>query len=51
MSIHSPVDRENATIFYNGFHIKNLIKQIGELFTASFRRKAFLHHYTSAGMD
>ena len=29
----------------------NILKNMGERFTAMFRRKAYLHHFTQEGMD
>jgi len=44
-------ERESAFSFANGYHIMSYYKKIGEMFTVSFRRKAFIYRYLSAGMD
>ena len=38
-------------LFINSHHFTHTFRTLGEKFTASFRRKAFLHHYTGIGMD
>lgn len=40
-----------ATFIGNSTSIQELFKRVGEQFSAMFRRKAFLHWYTSEGMD
>ncbi|KJE92575.1 tubulin beta-2 chain [Capsaspora owczarzaki ATCC 30864] len=41
----------SATFIGNNTAIQQLFKRVSEQFTAMFRRKAFLHWYTSEGMD
>ena len=41
----------SATFIGNSTAVMGIFKRIGEQFTAMFRRKAFLHWYTSEGMD
>ena len=41
----------HGTYLANSTAIQELFKAIGEQFSAMFRRKAFLHWYTSEGMD
>jgi tubulin beta len=41
----------SATFIGNNTAIQELFKRVGEQFTVMFRRKAFLHWYTSEGMD
>ncbi|XP_030780314.1 tubulin beta-8 chain-like isoform X2 [Rhinopithecus roxellana] len=41
----------SATFIGNNMAIQELFKRVSEQFTAMFRRKAFLHWYTSEGMD
>jgi len=41
----------SATFVGNSTSIQELFKRVGDQFTAMFRRKAFLHWYTSEGMD
>ncbi|KAL1921531.1 uncharacterized protein VTP21DRAFT_11247 [Calcarisporiella thermophila] len=41
----------SATFIGNSTAIQELFKRIHEQFTAMFRRKAFMHWYTSEGMD
>ncbi|KAI5796554.1 Tubulin/FtsZ, GTPase domain-containing protein [Geopyxis carbonaria] len=41
----------SSTFIGNSTSIQDLFKRLGEQFTAMFRRKAFLHWYTSEGMD
>ncbi|KAK2116137.1 hypothetical protein P7K49_006763 [Saguinus oedipus] len=41
----------SATFIGNNTAIQELFKRISKQFTAMFRRKAFLHWYTSEGMD
>ena len=40
-----------ATFVGNSTSIQGLFKRVGDQFSAMFRRKAFLHWYTSEGMD
>ncbi|KAF3987095.1 hypothetical protein FT663_04604 [Candidozyma haemuli var. vulneris] len=40
-----------ATFIGNSTSIQELFKRVGDQFSAMFRRKAFLHWYTSEGMD
>lgn len=39
------------TFVGNSTSIQELFKRVGDQFSAMFRRKAFLHWYTSEGMD
>lgn len=41
----------SATFIGNNTSIQSLFKRISEQFTAMFRRKAFVHWYTSEGME
>uniref|UniRef100_A0A094ZJ15 Tubulin beta chain n=1 Tax=Schistosoma haematobium TaxID=6185 RepID=A0A094ZJ15_SCHHA len=41
----------SVTFIDNSTAIQELFKRVSEQFTAMFRRKAFLHWYTSEGMD
>ena len=41
----------SVTFLGNSTAVQELFKRVGEQFTAMFRRKAFLHWYTSEGMD
>uniref|UniRef100_A0A1A9UYZ5 Tubulin beta chain n=1 Tax=Glossina austeni TaxID=7395 RepID=A0A1A9UYZ5_GLOAU len=41
----------SATFIGNSTAIQELFKRVSEQFTAMFQRKAFLHWYTSEGMD
>ncbi|KAA8901642.1 hypothetical protein DIURU_003170 [Diutina rugosa] len=41
----------SATFIGNSTSIQELFRRVGDQFTAMFRRKAFLHWYTSEGMD
>ncbi|KND88023.1 Tubulin beta-2 chain [Tolypocladium ophioglossoides CBS 100239] len=41
----------SSTFVGNSTAIQDIFKRVGEQFTAMFRRKAFLHWYTSEGMD
>lgn len=41
----------SATFIGNSTSIQELFKRIGDQFSAMFRKKAFLHWYTSEGMD
>jgi len=41
----------SATFVGNSTSIQDMFKRISEQFSAMFRRKAFLHWYTSEGMD
>jgi len=41
----------SATFLGNSTSTQTLFKRVTEQFTAMFRRKAFLHWYTSEGMD
>ncbi|ODV64120.1 beta-tubulin [Ascoidea rubescens DSM 1968] len=41
----------SATFIGNSTSIQELFKRVGEQFSVMFRRKAFLHWYTSEGMD
>mmetsp|Transcript_30402 Transcript_30402/g.85078 ORF Transcript_30402/g.85078 Transcript_30402/m.85078 type:complete len:464 (-) Transcript_30402:38-1429(-) len=41
----------SATFVGNSTSIQELFKRVSEQFSAMFRRKAFLHWYTSEGMD
>eukprot|EP00211_Chloroparvula_japonica_P002186 CAMPEP_0119118818 /NCGR_PEP_ID=MMETSP1310-20130426/572_1 /TAXON_ID=464262 /ORGANISM="Genus nov. species nov., Strain RCC2339" /LENGTH=463 /DNA_ID=CAMNT_0007108213 /DNA_START=91 /DNA_END=1482 /DNA_ORIENTATION=+ len=41
----------SATFIGNSTSIQELFKRVSEQFSAMFRRKAFLHWYTSEGMD
>ena len=41
----------SATFIGNSTAIQEMFKRVGEQFTAMFRRKAFLHWYTTEGMD
>ena len=40
-----------ATFIGNSTSIQELFKRVGDQFSAMFKRKAFLHWYTSEGMD
>lgn len=40
-----------ATFIGNSTSIQELFKRVGDQFSAMFRRKAFLHWYTTEGMD
>ena len=40
-----------ATFIANSTSIQGLFKRVGDQFSAMFRRKAFLHWYTSEGME
>ena len=40
-----------VTFVGNSTAIQEMFKRVGEQFTAMFRRKAFLHWYTTEGMD
>lgn len=47
-----PKDLDMAATFVgNSTSIQGLFKRVGDQFSAMFRRKAFLHWYTSEGMD
>lgn len=47
-----PIDVDmSATFIGNSTSIQQLFKRVGDQFSAMFRRKAFLHWYTSEGMD
>jgi len=41
----------SATFVGNSTAIQDVFKRISDNFTAMFRRKAFLHNFTSEGMD
>ena len=41
----------SGTFVGNSTSIQELFKRVGDQFSAMFRRKAFLHWYTSEGMD
>lgn len=41
----------SATFIGNSTSIQELFKRVGDQFSAMFKRKAFLHWYTSEGMD
>jgi len=41
----------SVTFIGNSTSVQQLFKRVSEQFTAMFRRKAFLHWYTSEGMD
>lgn len=41
----------SSTFVGNSTAIQELFKRVGDQFSAMFRRKAFLHWYTSEGMD
>ncbi|UKZ77889.1 hypothetical protein TrVFT333_005617 [Trichoderma virens FT-333] len=41
----------SSTFVGNSTAIQEIFRRVGEQFTAMFRRKAFLHWYTSEGMD
>merc|ERR1712193_435621 len=41
----------SATFLGNTTAIQDMFKRVAEMFTAMFRRKAFLHWYTGEGMD
>ena len=41
----------SSTFVGNSTAIQELFKRVGDQFLAMFRRKAFLHWYTSEGMD
>ncbi|KAJ8990187.1 Tubulin beta chain (Beta tubulin), variant 3 [Exophiala dermatitidis] len=41
----------SSTFVGNSTSIQELFKRVGDQFTAMFRRKAFLHWYTTEGMD
>ena len=41
----------SSTFVGNSTSIQELFKRVGSQFAAMFRRKAFLHWYTSEGMD
>ena len=45
------ISRISATLVSNSTSIQEVFKRISEQFTLMFRRKAFLHWYTSEGMD
>lgn len=48
----APKDLEMAATFIgNSTSIQELFKRVGDQFSAMFRKKAFLHWYTSEGMD
>ena len=47
----SPNRELSALLFNNSKSQQHIYKRIAEQFTAMFRRKAFLHWYTSEGMD
>lgn len=40
-----------STFVGNSTAIQEIFRRVGEQFSAMFRRKAFLHWYTSEGMD
>jgi len=40
-----------ATFIGNSTSIQSLFRRVGSQFSAMFKRKAFLHWYTSEGMD
>ncbi|KAH3672953.1 hypothetical protein WICPIJ_009962 [Wickerhamomyces pijperi] len=47
-----PTDLDmSATFIGNSTSIQELFKRVGDQFSAMFRKKAFLHWYTSEGMD
>merc|ERR1740139_1925214 len=41
----------SVTFIGNSTAVQEMFKRVGEQFTAMFRRKAFLHWYTTEGMD
>jgi tubulin beta len=41
----------SATFIGNSTSIQELFKRVGDQFSAMFKKKAFLHWYTSEGMD
>jgi len=41
----------SATFLGNSTAIQTIFKRVGEQFTSMFRRKAWIHWYTSEGMD
>ena len=48
----APKDLDMAATFIgNSTSIQELFKRVGDQFSAMFRKKAFLHWYTSEGMD
>lgn len=52
VSIGSRYKNENrAWVLYNGRNNIDWLRKVCELFTGQFRRKAFIYHYTSGGMD
>lgn len=52
ISLHEPVGGEHSAILFNSYHIREVFKKIGDKFTSSFRRKAFVHSYIQGcGMD
>jgi tubulin beta len=51
LSLHGPVEAEDTTLLFNSEHVIALYRDITTRFTSSFRRKAFIHHYTALGMD
>jgi len=50
-SVSSPNRPLSATLLLTHGIISGLFRRLGEQFTALFRRKAFVHHYTREGMD
>jgi len=43
--------RMSGTFLGNSTSIQEIFRRVGDQFSAMFRRKAFLHWYTSEGMD
>jgi len=41
----------SGTMIGNSTAIQDVFKRLGDMFTAMFKRKAFMHWYTSEGMD
>lgn len=55
-NIHSSITEEisprpSGNVLISSSHVINIFKKWGEMFTGQFRRRAFIHNYTSQGMD
>lgn len=50
--MYRPKDKKtSATFLYNSTAIQEAFKRFTDQFSAMFRRRAFLHWYTTEGMD
>lgn len=55
-NIHSSITEQvssspSANILINSRHVVTIFEKWAEMFTAQFRRKAFIYNYTAGGMD